>query len=122
MRFKREESFRFSFGKPMLAFFTIDEINGNAVETSEGTAKLIDVSPNGLKLCTSLDIPFSHQNPSKVSIRFLLIEIEYKLHGEIVWKDKHDENYFYGIHFSIEENMQQKLISDIKKCARETSA
>lgn len=118
MRFKRDEGFGFSFGTPIPAFFTIDEMNGNRMGGPEGEARLIDLSPNGMKLNIQLDIPTFYQDDVKISVRFKLSQTEHKVQGKIIWKQKAFDSYFYGIHFNINEVEQNDMIKDIKYFAK----
>lgn len=114
VRFKRQEGFRFSFHNPIPALFTIEELNGNVVKSSEGEAKLMDLSPNGMKLNTTLDIPVSKRNRVKVSVRFNLNDTTYQVHGEIVWREERFNHFFYGIHFVMDNKEQTNLVESLK--------
>lgn len=118
MRYKRKESFRFSFGKPLPSFFTIQELNGKPINTAEGKATLINISLSGLKLSTSLNIPDSRP-PVKISVRFTINKTEFIVPGEIVWKNKRLNDYQYGIHFYIKEKEQEKLMEELKLYIKE---
>ncbi|MBP2240384.1 hypothetical protein J2Z40_000939 [Cytobacillus eiseniae] len=112
MRFKRDEGFRFSFGTPLAASFAMDEMNGVK-------ARLIDLSPNGMKLSTQHDIPKSEPNASnKISVRFTLHEMEHQIQGQIIWKQKAIDGYFYGIQFSQDKKDQEEMIRDLKQFAK----
>lgn len=113
MRYKRKESFRFSFGTPLPSFFTIQELDGKPITTGEGAANLINISLSGLKLSSPLNIPDSRP-PVKVSVRFTINETQFIVLGEIVWKNKRLDDYYYGIHFHIEEKQQDKLLEELK--------
>ncbi|WP_371932087.1 PilZ domain-containing protein [Mesobacillus subterraneus] len=94
-------------------FFTIQELDGKPVTTGEGKSSLINISLNGLKLSTPLNIPDSRP-PVKISVRFTINETQFIVPGEIVWKNKRLDDYFYGIHFHIEEKQQVKLLEELK--------
>ena len=118
MRFKRDEGFRFSFGTPILAFFTIEELNGKKIGTSEGEARVLDLSPNGMKFASQLDIPKSNQNDVKITVRFTLHESEHHIQGQIIWKQKAVDGFFYGMQFSINEEDKEIMIKDLKHFAK----
>lgn len=119
MRFKRDEGFRFSFGTPIAAFFSIDEMNGSKVGTSEGEARLIDLSPNGMKLNTSIDIPMSNREDVKITARFKFSQLEHCILGKIIWKQKAINSFFYGIQFSLDEQEREEMIRDLKLFAKQ---
>ncbi|SET35590.1 PilZ domain-containing protein [Oceanobacillus limi] len=113
MRYKRDEAFRFEFGEPLLARFSMDELNGKRVTSSDGEAKIVDVSLKGLKLCTSLSIPV-HGNDVKATISFSLNDNPYQVSGTFIWVEKKLNEYYYGIQFELEEEIQDKLLNDLK--------
>jgi hypothetical protein len=118
MRYKREEAFRFAFEDPISVFFSITEVNGISVTTSEGEAKLIDLSLSGMKLSSTLDIPISNQNQVKVYVRFPLNESAYMIKGNIIWRKEKSNSFYYGIQFYADENVQEELMKELKLYAR----
>ncbi|WP_433745037.1 PilZ domain-containing protein [Falsibacillus pallidus] len=118
IRFQREEAFRYVFPQPLDAHFTIIEINGRPVSSSEGAAKLIDLSPSGMKLSTNLHIPVSHSQKVKLGIRFEINEHKYTIVSEMVWEEPRAGAYYYGIHFLADEPLQQEIINELKLYAR----
>jgi hypothetical protein len=119
MRYKRDEGFRFSFGTPIPVFFTIDEMNsGSIVGPLQGEAKLIDLSPNGMKLNLPLDIRMTNQKDVKITAKFTLYQLEHCIHGKVMWKKNTFNSFFYGIHFSMDEQEQEEMIRDLKKFAK----
>ncbi|WP_100407026.1 PilZ domain-containing protein [Bacillus solitudinis] len=121
MRHRRSEAFRFLFEVPISAFFSIIEVNGKLFDTSEGKAQIIDLSPNGMKLNTSLRIPISEQNKVKISVRFSLNENEYLLIGRIVWSKEQLGELIYGIHLSADTSVKQELMEELKLFSRSLS-
>jgi hypothetical protein len=118
VRYKRDEAFRFLFGEPISAFFSIAEVKGKSVVTPEGKAKVIDLSPNGMRLNSSLDIPVSSQDQVKIQIRFSLNDSEYRIVGDIVWRKKDFDSFFYGIHFKVDQSVKEELIEELKAFSR----
>ncbi|MEN2768415.1 PilZ domain-containing protein [Ornithinibacillus xuwenensis] len=114
MRYRRDEAFRFEFGEPLPIVFTIEEMNGSHVETSDGKASLLDISLRGMKICTSLSIPIDRQSNVKVSIQFQLNHNNYTIQGIIVWKKQRFTEYFYGIQFTTSSETQDALLDDLK--------
>ncbi|WP_163969386.1 PilZ domain-containing protein [Oceanobacillus halotolerans] len=111
MRSKREEAFRYTFGRPLPAFFKITKIDDDLVTTAEGNAEIIDISPSGLKIHSQLTIPDTDQKTIEISIRFTLNDEELNYHGIIVWKDRLNH---YGIDLLTDEEEQQNLIEQLK--------
>jgi hypothetical protein len=114
MRYKREEAFRFQFEKDISAHFSIAEVNGIAVNTHEGDARLVDLSPNGIKLESDLDIPIKGDDQVKISVRFNINESEFILGGKLIWVKKIENGFFYGIQLDVEENLHVEIIKELK--------
>jgi hypothetical protein len=121
LRYKRDESFRFAFGNPLPAFFSIMEVDQKQVELPEGKAVLMDLSLNGMKLSTPLDIPAEGKTVT-LRIRFTLNDTHFTTNGKIVWKEKKLDIYHYGIQSQMEESQQEKLMEEIKVYAHENQA
>lgn len=64
MLFKRDESFRFTFENPVKATFKVLRLNQLNNDLKEGSALIIDLSPNGLRLSSSLDLPINEKKYS----------------------------------------------------------
>jgi len=75
---------------------------------------MMDISPNGLKLNTPLNIPISKLGQVKISVRFQLNETMFQVHGMIIWREDKYNHFLYGVHFSIDERVQEDLIRNIK--------
>ncbi|MBT2693633.1 PilZ domain-containing protein [Bacillus sp. ISL-55] len=117
MRYKRGESFRFAFGSPLPAYFSIVKIDQELMDTSEGSAFLVDISPNGMKLSTSLDVPITDKTVF-LGIRFTLNDTHFVTQGEILWKKQQYKDFHYGIQAHFEEGQQEKLIEELKIFAK----
>lgn len=114
MKYKRESFFRYAFEEPLNALFQINSIDGTPVETAEGEAKIIDISPEGAKLTSILHIPETDHKSIELSISFELEGKELNFNGVIVWmKDKGADNDF-GIKFSAEESTKNELVEILK--------
>ncbi|WP_162880684.1 PilZ domain-containing protein [Paraliobacillus sediminis] len=113
MQYKRETAFRYTFEEPISALFRIENINGNAVTTSAGEAKIIDISTEGIKLTSELNIPETDKSIHLV-ISFELNEQEMNFKGIIVWKKKNHAINDYGVNLMIEENAKKELIEQLK--------
>ncbi|MDG5471704.1 PilZ domain-containing protein [Jeotgalibacillus sp. ET6] len=114
MRYNRNEAFRFAFKEPLNARFSIYEVNGKAVETTEGEIQLLDLSPSGSKVYSELNIPFKENNPVKIVMHFQLNEESYQFKGKIVWKKVWSDGFMYGVSFLINEDMQQEIVKQLK--------
>ena len=116
MRFKRDDSFRYVFDKPLDALFRIERVDGDEVTTSEGNARIIDISPGGVKLNTELEIPKTEKKDIELSVSFTLNEIAFEVTGEVVWK-KEAAGFDYGLDLLISEEERESLVEEVKKFA-----
>jgi hypothetical protein len=114
MRYRRGEAFRFEFGESLPIRFTIDELNGNAVKTSEGSANMLDLSLKGMKIVSPLSIPYKQGEKVKITIHFQLNHNFYSIQGNIVWKKQRFSDYFYGIHSIVNPSIQERILEDLK--------
>ncbi|KIL50022.1 PilZ domain-containing protein [Jeotgalibacillus soli] len=113
-RHNRDEAFRFSFDEPLGVMFSISEVNGEVIETSEGEAMLIDLSPSGMKLSSLLSIPVSDDKQVKLVVHFAINDTEYTVEGTIIWRKKKYDRYYYGMQFIDDEEMREELIHQLK--------
>ncbi|MGO4888395.1 PilZ domain-containing protein [Anaerobacillus sp. MEB173] len=113
MRYKRAETFRYEFGRPLECEFKIIKINGGDKASNPGKAKLHDISPSGLKISTNLNL-LCHKNEVELEVQFTLFSC-FVVRGKIVWQklDRYGE-YFYGVNLFIDDKGKDELINDLK--------
>lgn len=122
MRYRRNEGFRYSFGKPLPALIIIEEEENKAdIPRTEQEASLIDLSPNGMKINTTLNIPNANLQKVRISIRFTLNQTTFLAQGKIVWKKTMGDNCFYGINYYMRKNEQKNLIENLKWFVKSTN-
>ncbi len=113
MRYKREETFRYEFKKPIECAFNIFKANGTKMYMNPGKARIYDISHGGLKISTGLNLR-SNENKIEVEISFSLIS-SHKVAGEIVWQNSDkDGEYFYGIDLDLKTVNSLELIEELK--------
>lgn len=112
MRYNREEPFRYTFDEPIAALFQIREISGHLVDTAEGAAKIIDISTEGMKINSALDIPDSKS--IHLSVSFELNGAAFDTEGCIVWKKDRGHTHDYGIDLLTEAQDRKHLITQLK--------
>ncbi|RDY71642.1 PilZ domain-containing protein [Halobacillus trueperi] len=113
MRYKRKDYFRYEFKEPLHAFFRIHRVGRKEVNTSKGEARIINISPNGMKLNANLDLPYSDGHEVKLSISFHLNKRPFHLPGTVVWKKK-IAGYNYGIYMDLDETERKGLVEALK--------
>ncbi|MCQ6277173.1 PilZ domain-containing protein [Bacillus sp. V3B] len=114
MKYKRNSPFRYTFEEPIPAYFKIVKINEESVHSSKGLAKIMNISPSGVKLNSALNIPETDHKSIKLSLRFNVNEEEFTFIGEIVWKKEMAITNDYGIKLLVEEDEEQVLIEQLK--------
>jgi len=121
MRFRRNESFRYTFNTPVECHFKIIKINGIPVESEFGSGKIMDISPHGLKMMSFLNLLVANKK-LKLEVHFMLEEYFFQIPGEVVWQQKIFQNnsYLYGIQFHHIEEISEKIIEIIKTHVRKT--
>ncbi|MCD7036115.1 PilZ domain-containing protein [Metabacillus sp. GX 13764] len=116
MRYNRYEPFRYEFARPLDMTFRIIEMNGKAVQTKEGKARLADISPTGLKMVSSLDLPVEHNTLTGEMIVTITNE-PITLHGQFLWKKKFFREFVYGAKLEKNEAASEKIIKELKNHA-----
>ena len=114
MYYKRKSPFRYTFSEPIPIYFKIVNINGKRIESSEGTATMIDLSPKGMKLKSSLDLKDINHKTIILSIRFTIDTDEQIVLGRIVWKKRRAGFYHYGIELLVDDAVSQTIIEELK--------
>ncbi|GGF24557.1 hypothetical protein GCM10010954_24320 [Halobacillus andaensis] len=111
MRYQRQESLRYTFQSPPPTTFTIIQIKGHPVETSNGSGYILNLSPNGMLLSTPLKIPFNQNVRLLLNPAFLHQSFDWK--AEIVWGKQAGDTYHYGL--TLLDDHQQEIINLLKQ-------
>ncbi|SOC05979.1 PilZ domain-containing protein [Ureibacillus xyleni] len=115
MKYRREEAFRFAFGEPVDALFHIIKLDDKPVTSSPGKAKILDVSPEGLRISSELNIPDITSKTITLTIAFTINDTSFNLDGIIVWKKMIGNITSYGIKLDLkEQHVKVKLIEELK--------
>ena len=115
MKFKRQEGFRYSFGRPLDAGVVV-LIEGKPldVEQTQIPCEILDISPRGLKIMSGEDFNEHANKVLQLEISFILDSTEIKGIGEIVWSKKIGSGYHYGITFFNQSNVEDLIINELK--------
>ncbi|KGR77260.1 PilZ domain-containing protein [Ureibacillus manganicus] len=114
MQFKRNESFRYSFGQPVPALFKIVSINGREVNSASGKAEIVDISPEGIRMTSELNIPDIKLKQPILSITFNINDKPFQLNGLIMWKKERKNSAEYGIKLLIDDSMKSNIVGELK--------
>ncbi|WP_280771095.1 PilZ domain-containing protein [Salipaludibacillus daqingensis] len=110
-RFKREEPLRYEFAKPLDVSFYISRLRGEQSQSSRGKGVIRNISPGGLRLESTLDLP----KDKEVEITFELDIAGHTIQpiGCIVWKEKSYDRTMYGVDF-VSNEYEQNIIRALK--------
>lgn len=118
MIFRRQESFRYTFNSPIDCTFKIIKIDDAKVDTEFGKGQIIDISPNGLKMITPLNLSPTLKKV-EIQVHFSIDEHPFITAGVIQWQNKEWSlsGYSYGIKLFCSEELTSKIIEGLKKHA-----
>ncbi len=118
MRFKRQEPFRYQFGQPIPCKFRITRIGERQVETDKGAAEIHDISPRGIRMETSLNLPIdSAKGEIEVELQFTIVDQPMNVRGVVIWKKTYVNEFQYGLSLEISKQEEMLLIGEIKRHA-----
>jgi hypothetical protein len=95
---RRKESFRYAFTEEIDSPFMITEINGNKFESKYAVAKLVDLSQNGCRIESFLDLNAA-DNKISIAVKFNLMDQNIELTGHVSWQRSTTYCHYYGIKF-----------------------
>ncbi|GIQ69805.1 PilZ domain-containing protein [Xylanibacillus composti] len=110
---RRNEAFRYEFEEPLAGKFRLIEVDGKKIESRMGEMEVRDISPRGLKITTSLDLPVAEK---KINGLFYInfAAAEYAIPGRFVWRKPRVSQYQYGIYLQCDDAMKKTLLSGLK--------
>ncbi|WP_445488556.1 PilZ domain-containing protein [Niallia sp. 03133] len=118
MHYKRHEPFRFQFKEPITATLSFQNREGEISKI--GKATIIDVSPNGLKFTSELDLPIKNEN-LLFFISFILNDKEFSIPGNISWKKIRSDYFLYGYKGKNDEETKKGITKALKEYAKSTN-
>ncbi|HHW37056.1 MAG TPA: PilZ domain-containing protein [Bacillales bacterium] len=121
MIFRRQEGFRYSFNKPIDCNFKIIKIDDSEIDTEFGFGQIVDISPNGLKMISSLNLSPTFKK-IEIQVHFLIDEQAFITPGIIQWQKKEWSLnvYSYGIKLVSSEETAANIVAGLKKHAEKT--
>ena len=116
MKYKRDESYRFTFSQPVPCSFTIIGIGDKTIESKIANGEIVDISPQGCRLQSLLNISLEKE---------VTLQVDFKLDddfaqiiavGVIQWqKRKGMSHYQYGIEFVKDAGLKNTITEELKK-------
>lgn len=114
---ERHEAFRYEFSPPLQCQFNIAIEDQSDSASHFGLAEIHNISPHGLMFKSTLNIPKGWEM-IRVNIKFALIDMEFQVSGHFKWKEIATGSYFYGVQLENDDEIQQKIITQLKKFSR----
>lgn len=114
---QRHEAFRYEFSPPLQCQFNIALADHPDSTSHFGNAEIHNISPHGLMFKSTLNIP-KVWDRIRVNIKFTIMEMEFLVSGHFRWKEIAGGSYLYGIHLENDDELQQKIINQLKKFSR----
>ncbi|RUL52256.1 MULTISPECIES: PilZ domain-containing protein [Lysinibacillus] len=114
MKYRRDEAFRFAFGEPIDALFQITKLDDKPVTTAQGKAQILDISPEGLRICSELNIPDVTSKTITLMISFTINDVSFDIEGIIVWKKMLATLPSYGIKLQLDHTLKTNIINQLK--------
>lgn len=118
MIYRRNEAFRFTFGNPINGTLKVLRINGVSRSSGEGQVTILDLSPNGIKIVSSLDFPIVDKI-FLMEISFILNEKNVAMLAQPKWKKQVGQSSFsYGLVGMDNEETRKEIIEELKEYSR----
>ena len=115
---RRNESFRYTFYKPIKGQFQLARINGKHVESKTGEMNIIDLSVKGMKMSTDLDIPIRGKE-IEVMLNFTIMSAGIYIPGKLLWQKAYAGQFLYGIQMDSNDTLQEQIIQDLKAYSKQ---
>ncbi|KOS66687.1 flagellar biosynthesis protein FliS [Lysinibacillus contaminans] len=113
MFFKRTEGFRYKFEEPLQTTFTIVE-NGRAVKDEAAIGGILDISPKGIKMFSTVDLNAGKALSPQLEIRFIIDSQIIVAYGEVMWSRPYMNGKQYGIFFNNQVLIEGLIVEELK--------
>lgn len=113
MIFRRDEPFRFQFNRPIEGTFKIININGRDTDSKIGVAYILDLSPNGVRFKSPIELPIE-DNQFVLEVKLELMSRTIRMAGKPKWKKSDGKEFVYGF-IGLDEFQTKREIIDILK-------
>lgn len=111
MRYRRHETLRYSFQDPPSARYKIIRVDGKQVNSSTGNGHIIDISPGGMKLATSVQIPLQKQ--VQLFVQTKIADVDLSFTADVIWTKPFKKDHHYGLDFIGDHH--EEVVQALKK-------
>ncbi|GGA26219.1 PilZ domain-containing protein [Paenibacillus physcomitrellae] len=114
---RRNEPFRYEFNEFLKGRFEIINIDGQEIESHTGPVDVIDLSYNGAKLVTNLNL-MNENRDIVIMLHFKISKEDFSIPGSIVYKEaKASGEFLYGVHLNTSKEIKNRLTQELKDYA-----
>ncbi|WP_017728271.1 PilZ domain-containing protein [Halalkalibacterium ligniniphilum] len=114
MPFRREDAFRYTFEDPLKSTFRLIKADEKNIRSSEGEMCILDISPGGIRMSTTYELPDPEETSLFLEIDLPINEAALVMRGEVVWKKSYASSFEYGINFHNTEKERQMIVAELK--------
>lgn len=114
MIYRRNESFRYNFGKPLSCLVKELPIPDEDTNHPHVLGRIIEISPNGLRLLVPSSTSSNKVNEN-IQIEFTINDVTLSLKGVLIWEKAKSEGCYYGVQLKNSLSETNQLIEEIKK-------
>lgn len=116
MIYKRSEAFRYEFKEPIESEMCLVKMEDKEIDTNTGIIMIHDISPEGMKISSQLDIPLEPKFTLKITVN--IIE-NLTILAKIAWKQQTPTGYIYGLQLLDNEDEKKAIIENLKIYVKE---
>ncbi len=117
VRYKRDESFRYTFEPSIRGTFHILTLNGQEVQMAEGELSILDLSPGGIRMKTQYKLPDPASYTIILEIQFHMEDHPLCLKGSVQWMKPVASDYQYGLELLSSDKEKEDVIGALKRFA-----
>ncbi|QOY34063.1 PilZ domain-containing protein [Anaerobacillus isosaccharinicus] len=114
MKYRREEILRYEFTEKVICDFKI--INDLPNESNFLEGQVVDLSPSGLKLFSSVDLPT--EKKLILYVEFTINVEPIRFSADLIWKKNVGNGFHYGLKQQGTSEDKQLLINELKLYAK----
>ena len=112
MFYKRQESFRYTFGIPPEVLLKVQAVENEKATLSKGYGLMLDISPKGAKLFSEEDLL---ENLKDVQLKFVLNHETITVKADFAWKKAYEIGWLYGVDFEWNPIKEMLIFNEVKE-------
>ncbi|WP_102344773.1 PilZ domain-containing protein [Bacillus sp. Marseille-P3661] len=113
---RRNEPFRVLMEPPLNCQFQIVYVNGKFINSSIGSCEILDISPGGLKIKSSLNLYLEKE--LKLKLSFNIDSNFISQQGQPLWIKRYGNYFLYGVKLEQTGDEKELIINSLKVYSR----